>query len=48
MQKPIEEAIAEVVSAYAKSAGKGGTQTLEEINEAFRSQIQANEESGEE
>lgn len=44
----VEEALAELVSLYAKSGGKGGTLSLEEINEAMRSQIQANEESGEE
>ena len=46
MQKPFDEALAELQDQYAKS--KGGTLTLEEINELYRSQIQANEESGEE
>jgi hypothetical protein len=48
MQKPFEEALAELQSKYAKSGGQGGTLTLEEINEMLQSQIQANEESGEE
>lgn len=47
MQKPFEEALAELVSRYAKSGGEGGKLTLEEINDMMRSQIQANEESGE-
>ena len=47
MQKSFDEALAELVSQYAKSGGCGGTLTLEEINELLRSQIQANEESGE-
>jgi len=48
MQKSFDEALAELVSQYAKSGGCGGALTLEEINELLRSQIQANEESGEE
>ena len=48
MQKPFDEALAELQDQYAKSAGKGGHLSLEEINEVMRSQIQANEESGEE
>jgi hypothetical protein len=48
LQKPFDESLAELVSRYAKSGGEGGKLTLEEINEFLRSQIQANEESGEE
>jgi hypothetical protein len=48
MQKPFDEALAEFQDTYAKSAGRGGTMTLEEINAFYRSQIQANEEAGEE
>lgn len=48
MIPPFEEALAELVSRYAKSGGEGGTMTLEQISEAMRLQIQANEESGEE
>lgn len=47
MQKSFEDALAELVSKYAKSGGQGGTLTLEQINEFLTSQIQANEESGE-
>lgn len=47
MQKSFDEALAEIVSRYAKSGRCGGTLTLEEINDFLRSQIQANEESGE-
>lgn len=46
MQKPFDEALAELQDQYAKS--KGGTLTLEEINNYLQAQIQANEESGEE
>jgi hypothetical protein len=48
MQKSFDEALAELVSRYAKSGGQGGNLTLEEINDFLLSQIQANEESGEE
>jgi len=48
MKQSFDEALAELVSKYAKSGGCGGTLTLEEINDYMRSQIQANEESGEE
>ena len=48
MQQSFDEALAALVTRYAKSGGTGGTMTLEEINDAMRSQIQANEESGEE
>lgn len=44
MQKSFDEALAELVSHYHD--GPNGL-TLEEINEFLRSQIQANEESGE-
>jgi hypothetical protein len=47
MQKSFDEALAELVSHYAKSGGKGGKLTLELINDLLRAQIQANEESGE-
>jgi hypothetical protein len=47
VQKSFDEALAELVSRYAKSGGCGGKLTLEEINDYLRSQIQANEESGE-
>ena len=46
-QKPFDEALAELVSQYAKSGGSGGTMTLEEINDILDGQIKANEESGE-
>lgn len=47
MHKPFDEALAELVTRYAKSGGEGGKLTLEQINEFLRAQIQANEESGE-
>ncbi len=46
-QKPFDEALAELVSNHAKSGGRGGKLTLEQINDLLRAQIQANEESGE-
>jgi hypothetical protein len=47
-RKPrFDEALAKLVSKYAKSGGLGGKLSLEAINGYLRSQIQANEESGE-
>ena len=42
------DALAALQDKYSRSAGKGGTMTLDEINEILRLQIQANQESGEE
>jgi hypothetical protein len=47
MQKPFDEALAELVSQHVKTTDKRHKLTLEEINERLRAQIQANEESGE-
>jgi hypothetical protein len=48
MQKPFDEALAELQDQYSKAAGKGGDMSLDAINEYLQAQIQANEESGEE
>jgi hypothetical protein len=45
--KPFDEALAELISSYAKSDERKGGLTLEKMNAYMRMQIQANEESGE-
>lgn len=47
IEKPFDEALAELISRYARSDDKKGGLTLEKMNAYMRMQIQANEESGE-
>lgn len=44
---PFATALVLLQDTYSKSAGRGGSMSLNEINEIYRRQIQANEESGE-
>jgi hypothetical protein len=46
-KQPFDEALAKLQDQYSKAGGKDGKLSLETINGYLRSQIQANEESGE-